>query len=255
MPTATAHDLTALAPIGHRESRELATTAYRRLADELARVPADGWGRPTDCSAWTVRDLAGHVLGAMRSAASVRELMRQQREVARRAKGSGEQGVAVMTALQVELTADLSTDDLVAECAALVEPAATGRWRTPALVRKLVRIPVQMDEIDERWPLGYLVDVVLTRDAWLHRIDLCRALDRTPGLTADHDGRIVSDVAAEWARRHGSAVHLTLTGPAGGVFYTPGVEGPHLELDAVEFCRTVSGREQGAGLLAEPVPF
>ena len=255
MSTTTAHDLASLAPIGHREARPLALTAYRRFADELARVPASGWGKPTDCSLWTVRDLAGHVVGAMRSAASLREMLRQQREIARRAKATDEQGVAIMTGLQVELTADLTTADLVAECAALAEPAAAGRARTPALMRKLVHFPVQMGDLDERWSLGYLVDVVLTRDAWLHRIDLCRALGRRPELTADHDGRIVADVAAEWARRHGSAVHLTLTGPAGGVFRTADVDGPHLELDAVEFCRVVSGRETGTGLLAEPVPF
>ncbi len=255
MSATTVHDLTSIPPLSHREAHPLAVTAYRRFADELATVPDDGWARPTDCTQWTVRDLAGHVVGAMRSAASLREMIRQQREIARRVKASGKQGVAVMTALQVELTASLSPDELVAECAALVEPAAAGRAKTPALMRSLVRFPVQMDELDERWALGYLVDVVLTRDAWLHRIDLCRALGRAPELTAEHDGRIVADVAAEWARRHGQAVHLELTGPAGGVFASPGVEQPHLELDAVEFCRTVSGRAPGAGLLAEPVPF
>ncbi len=255
MSATIAHDLSSIPPVSHREARTLAETAYRRFADELATVPDEGWAAPTDCSEWTVRDLAGHVVGAMRSAASVRELMSQQREVARRVKATGRQGVAVMTALQVELTASLSPAELVAECAALVGPATAGRDKTPAVLRKLVRLRVQMDDIDERWALGYLIDVVLTRDAWLHRIDLCRALGREPELTAEHDGRIVADVVAEWARRHGTDVHLTLTGPAGGVFGAPGADRAHLEIDAVEFCRTVSGRIPGTGLLAEPVPF
>ncbi|WP_181780636.1 hypothetical protein [Pseudonocardia pini] len=44
-----------------------------------------------------------------------------------------------------------------------------------------------------------------------------------------------------------------LTGPAGGrwEFGT----GPLLELAAVDFCRTVSLRERGTGLLATEVPF
>ncbi len=254
MSTTTAHDLFTIPPISHREARGLAETAYRRFAEELATVSDEQWGLPTDCALWSVRDLAGHVVGAMRSAASVREMLRQQREIARRAKHSDQQGVAIMTALQVELTAALSTAELVEECAALVVPAAVGRARTPKLLRSLVRFPVQMDDLDERWALGYLVDVVLTRDAWLHRVDLCRALGRAPELTPGHDGRIVADVAAEWARRHGAAVRLTLTGPAGGVFVA-GSGGPQIELDAVEFCRTVSGRTSGTGLLAEPVPF
>jgi len=31
--------------------------------------------------------------------------------------------------------------------------------------------------------------------------------------------------------------------------------GPELEFDAVEFCRVLSGRGNGTGLLAEQVPF
>jgi hypothetical protein len=47
---------------------------------------------------------------------------------------------------------------------------------------------------------------------------------------------------------------LTLTGPAGGVYSTPG-GGPGLNLDAVQFCRILCGRERGSGLLATAVPF
>jgi hypothetical protein len=45
-----------------------------------------------------------------------------------------------------------------------------------------------------------------------------------------------------------------LTGPAGG-HWAWGTSGPCYELDAVEFCRIVSGRGSGDGLLATPVPF
>ena len=52
---------------------------------------------------------------------------------------------------------------------------------------------------------------------------------------------------------------LELTGPAGGRFKGEGGVGEAgaepIELDAVEFCRTVGGRRAGAGLLATPVPF
>jgi hypothetical protein len=73
-------------------------------------------------------------------------------------------------------------------------------------------------------------------------------------LTPEHDGRLVADVVAEWVRRHGKPVELTLTGPAGGSFVA-GESGENLELDAVEFCRILSGRAQGAGLLSTEVPF
>ncbi|MGQ0618068.1 MAG: hypothetical protein ACT4PW_13950 [Acidimicrobiia bacterium] len=52
-----------------------------------------------------------------------------------------------------------------------------------------------------------------------------------------------------------STLHpLTLTGPAGGHF-TRDSGGEEHTLDAVEFCRVLSGRGSGDGLLAEEVPF
>lgn len=246
----------AVAPIGHREAAVLAREAYDRFAALVESLGPQDWMRPTECTGWTVRDLVGHVVGAMRSAASVRELASQQLEVARRVRrGEGAQ-VDVMTRLQLERTASRSEAELTAECRRLCGPATTGRRRTPALLRHLVRVQVDLGGTTERWSLGYLNDVILTRDAWLHRIDLARAVGRAPELTAAHDGRIVADVAAEWARRHGRAVHLALTGPAGGDFRWAGAGAEaHLELDAVEFCRVVSGRAPGDGLLATSVPF
>jgi hypothetical protein len=65
--------------------------------------------------------------------------------------------------------------------------------------------------VPEKWSLGYGTDVIFTRDAWMHRLDLARATGRDPVLTADHDGIIVADVVAEWARRHGRPYRLELT--------------------------------------------
>ena len=59
---------------------------------------------------------------------------------------------------------------------------------------------------------------------------------------------------AEWARRHGLSFSLNLTGPAGDTF-TGGDGGEDITLDAVEFCRILSGRGSGVGLLAQAVPF
>ena len=106
----------------------------------------------------------------------------------------------------------------------------------------------------ETWHLAYLLDVILLRDPWMHRVDISHAVGRPMVLTADHDGRIIADVVAEWAGRHGNPFTLRLTGPAGGM-YVQGSAGPELELDAVEFCRILSGRAPGEGLLTEFVPF
>jgi hypothetical protein len=47
---------------------------------------------------------------------------------------------------------------------------------------------------------------------------------------------------------------LILTGPAGGTFVA-GDGGEHIELDAVELCRILSGRAEGTGLMSTEVPF
>ena len=73
-------------------------------------------------------------------------------------------------------------------------------------------------------------------------------------MTPEHDGRIVADVVAEWARRHGRPFTLELEGPAGGTFQH-GDGGERTTLDAVEFCRILSGRAVGTGLLSTEVPF
>jgi hypothetical protein len=111
-----------------------------------------------------------------------------------------------------------------------------------------------VDGIDEPWTIGFLVDIILTRDPWMHRADICRATGADHVLTAGHDGVLVADVAAEWAARHGQPCTLHLTGPAGGSWNT-GDGGPLIETDAIEFCRAVSGRGHADGLLAVQVPF
>lgn len=106
----------------------------------------------------------------------------------------------------------------------------------------------------ETWRLGYLLDIILTRDPWMHRVDIAGATGREMELTSQHDGRIIADVVAEWSRRHSQPFTLTLTGPAGGT-YVAGDGGERLTIDAIEFCRTLSGRTSGSGLLAQEVPF
>ena len=86
------------------------------------------------------------------------------------------------------------------------------------------------------------------------RYSVRRAIGREMVLSSEHDGRIIADVVTDWARRHGQPFTLTLSGPAGAV-YTAGENGPDIDLDAVEFCRILSGRANGSGLLAVRVVF
>ena len=61
----------------------------------------------------------------------------------------------------------------------------------------------------------------------------------------------------EWADRHGKDFTLTLTGPAGG-HWEVGANGPTMTLDAIDFCRVLSGRRGTVGiddLMSTEVPF
>jgi hypothetical protein len=89
--------------------------------------------------------------------------------------------------------------------------------------------------------LGDLFTVILTRDVFLHRIDIARSTGRDTAVDADREGRLIADVVAEWAARHGEPFRLTLAGPAGGR-YASGSGGPDLELDGIELCWILSGR-------------
>jgi uncharacterized protein (TIGR03083 family) len=253
-PTRRAHG-TRSVPADHDRERALheAEVAYQRFVDAVASLTPGQWEMPTECTGWDIRTMAGHVLGAMRAAASLMEFASQQIEVKRRSRRSEENDTDLMTEIQVERTASLSPSDLVAELGSLVGPAARGRRGTPGPMRRLVSFPVEVPGMKERWNLGYLVDIILTRDAWMHRIDVARALGSEPLLTADHDGWIVAGVAQEWLDRHGQPVDLVLEGPAGGRFGDPTAEA--VCLDAVEFCRITSKRAPGEGLLQVAVPF
>lgn len=254
MTTSTPIDVASIDPIDHRAAMELAAVEYERFGALLATLGPDDWSRSTDCPAWDVRAIVAHVVGAMAGNASMRENLRQLR-AARRGDGPL---VDELSALQVRDRAGATPDELVDEYRRLAVPAVKGRTRVPAPVRSLARMDVEMPYGTERWTLGYLVDTIYTRDVWMHRVDIARATGRELELTADHDGRLVADIVAEWSRRHGRPFTLTLDGPAGATFTSlGGADAPDgaLQLDAIEFARTVAGRAPGEGLLATPVAF
>ena len=242
----------AIPPLDHDEAMELAEAEISRLLALVDDLRADEWQRPTDCTGWTVRDMLGHLLGMMKLQADPEERDRQIKTAAELAHRSGQLRLTEMTALQVREQADLSTDSLRH---GLYETATRGLAARRALPAGLRTAPYDSELPGEgMWTLGYLFDIIHTRDPWLHRVDICRATDQGLFLTAEHDGRIVENVVADWAPRHGRPFILELTGPAGATF-TAGTDGVHLRMDAIEFCRTLSGRETGTGILATPVTF
>ncbi len=239
--------------LDHSTAMTLQATELARATALLARLRPEQWSAQTDCPAWDVRRMYLHVVGACEAGASVRETMRQMRAAKAVQRREGGPMEAALSSVQVREREHLDTSQLVQRLTDVAPRAVAGRRRMPGLMRRHVSLKVD-GPVVERWRLGYLVDTIYLRDMWMHRVDACRATGEALELTPEHDGVIVADVVEEWARRHGQPFVLELIGPAGGRWEMAG-EGPHLTLDAVEFCRMVGGRGQGDGLLATVVPF
>ncbi len=233
----------------------LAATEYERYLDLLRELSGRDWTRRTACPGWDVRGMAGHCLGMAEFASSIREGARQYLAALRAYEREGGNPTDHLNALQIAEHRHLSADELVSRYAVVAPRAVRSRRRRPAPLRARSMGWVELpDGSRERWVFGFMLDTVLTRDCWMHRMDTASATGREPELTAEHDGVLVADVVAEWAGRHGAACTLTLDGPAGGRWEF-GTGGPELSFDAVEFCRITSGRGHGDGLMATPVAF
>jgi uncharacterized protein (TIGR03083 family) len=244
-------DPTSIPPVGHGEAVTLAATEFQRDIDVLRQLDPDDWMRQTECELWDVRAMAGHMLGMAEAQASVRQFLHDFRAGNSRQSGTW---LDAVTATQVRERAHLTAVELVDRFAHVAPRAVHTRKTFPWPLRWAVR-PKQEGVFEgERWALGHVLDVILTRDRWMHRLDISRAIGRPMVLSSEHDGRLVADVVAEWGRRHGRPFSLTLGGAAGGRWRS-GTGGQQLELDALDFCRIMSGRDTAQGLLATPVPF
>jgi uncharacterized protein (TIGR03083 family) len=238
--------------IGRPEARVLAEEEFTRFAALVASLSDEDWVRPTDCPGWDVRRMALHVLGSADAQASVREFLHQlRRGMPLNKEIDSHHWVDGMNELQIRERSHLSNDELTDELGAVGPAAVKGRWRTPPPMRYL---PIPFGPPIGWEPLKYLLDVGFTRDVWAHRIDICAATGRTMQATADHDGRLVADIVAEWADLHGEPFELVLEGPAGGKF-SQGTDGERVEIDAFDFIRTLSGRLPGTGVLRHPLPL
>ncbi len=244
-------DVAVIPAVGHAEAMRLAAAEFEAVLQLLRGLSPDDWQRQTVCELWDVRAMAGHMLGMAEAQASIRQFVHDVRAAGKRTSGAM---IDEMTATQVRERTQLTIAELIERFTAAAPRAVRARRRAPSLMRSKLRLKQDPPFDTERWAYGFLVDIIFTRDPWIHRVDISRAIGRDPVLNREHDGRIVANVVAEWAGRHGKPFTLTLTGPAGGSWHS-GAGGEQIELDAVEFCWILAGRAPGTGLLATRVPF
>ena len=136
-------DVDKLAPLGDAEVWPLARAEYLRMLSLLRSLDDGDWPRPTDCPAWTVRDMLGHLVGACEGFSNPLELLHQQRAGARlirEGQTDGKQPVDGANAVQVAERADRPVAELLDRYEAVIEPAL--RWR-----RRLRHLPVRMHDV------------------------------------------------------------------------------------------------------------
>jgi hypothetical protein len=178
-------------------------------------------------------------------------MLRQNVKAAVRSKRRGKEFIDVLTAIQVEEHAAMGPAAITDAYAAISPKAAASRAGARDFLR---RMTMDGGSGQGTWTMGYLWETILTRDPWMHRVDITDACGAEMVLTPDHDGVLVDDVVREWATRHGLPFTLELTGPAGGR-WSVGRDGPDLSYDALDFCRRISGRRPAEGLLTTQAPF
>lgn len=238
-----------LAKLGRGEAMRLAATEYERFDDLLGKLSGDDWSKPTDCDRWTVKDILAHLVQMAGAMQSMREMMRQQRAGKSVAKAEGLTNFDGWTEFQVKELADLSTDELVRRYRDAIPGLLAARGRSTPL--RLARFPSQ----PYGWfSMAYLRDDILTRDVWMHRVDISRATGHELVLTSEHDGRFIANIVRDLAQRWKKPFTLKLDGPAGGTF-VKGSGGVDVRVDAIELCRILSGRSTGHGLPTDVVPF
>lgn len=235
------------------EADQLAQAAYDQLQSLLRELRPQDWEQRTECAPWTVRDMVAHMAGAAQGHASLPIMLRQTIQGARHKGEFQGNSLDAMNEIQIRSQAGRTGEQLSEMLIELAPRAIRGRRRR---ARWLGFAPIPIDAtgstagFPSRVSMGHLCAVVLTRDVWMHKFDIGRAL-RTEVPMDDTDTRLVADVAAEWQRQHGHPVRLELSGPAGGRWQWG--EGDTLSLDAIDFCRVVAGRRPEQPVSSHPL--
>jgi uncharacterized protein (TIGR03083 family) len=234
----------------HPEAMQMARTEVDKLIAQLRDLSGADWSKPTDCDRWTVDAVVAHLTGMCHDLQSMRTMFAAQKAGKAVAKELGLKNFDGWTEDQVRRYRGADGKATLAAYEKAAPLLLRRRESAGALFRQL-RMPQPPYGI---WTVAYMMDEILTRDVWMHRADIAKAAGRAMDLTPEHDGRFVATIVRDLARRYKKPFTLELSGPAGGG-YTKGSGGETFTLDAVDFCRILSGRGDASHPLYGKVPF
>ena len=235
------HDTATMMPVTTRQDAVAQGEAeYAALLAMLHTLAPADWSRPTDCPAWTVREVVAHVNGAAEEA--VRRRVQLRHLLVTQTRDRKRPTVDSLSAQQVADRTGHTPAELVAELQRLGRVAPRGRSATPGLLRAR---PMPADSgCLPGDTMGYLVDVIYNRDVWMHRIDIARATG-CPLVASDAEPAIVAQVARDLSRGWaGTPFTLTLTGRVQGSWRIGDGDGDagEVTVDTVALCRLLAGR-------------
>ncbi len=240
MTAVLAQDITRADRQRSRLHREAELPAWHDLLESLE---GSEWKRRTVCTEWDVADIVGHLCGQAEETFKPWAFPLRDRRAKR--------VYPDLTLLDAHMLvqADEHRGTPPAELRELFDKvwakSTRAIARTPGFIRA---ITVKIEGIPgfEKISLGYAQDILLARDLWMHRDDVCQALGREfdAGPYAEE---VVAQVMLDlvdgpfW---QGTPVVLTLTGQGGGT-YRLGQGDPiaTVQTDAVGYMRTLSGRD------------
>lgn len=212
------------------------------------------WHRPTVCTEWDVADIVGHLIGQAEDV--IRPWSFPLVQLRARRRYPRVPWLDAHMLVQADKHRGTPPDPLVARFERRWSQATRTISRLPGPVRG---VKFNIDEIPDpqfrRVPLGYVHDVLLARDLWMHRDDVCQALGRPfdagPQAT-ELIGQVLLDLelGGFWT---GPPVLLELTGPGGGHYRLgTGAAVGTARVDAVGYMRTLSGRDNHPVVSGDP---
>jgi uncharacterized protein (TIGR03083 family) len=222
------------------EAYGLIRTELERFIGLVETLGPEDWGKPTACTAWSVRDILAHQAGGYASGTSYREMIHQYISLPK----SGQLPEDAVNETQLSERSGKSPAELIVELQS-VGPIAAQKWANQFRLVKPVTIP---HRTAGSLNLRHLMWVIHSRDTWMHRLDICRATGRKFEQTAEHDGRIAAlvmlDVAKALTKKlDGQSLAFDLTGIAGGRWKIgTGETAATIRMDVFDFNIFASGR-------------
>lgn len=231
-------------------SRANLTAEYAALVALVDGLAPGDWSKPTECTGWTVRHMVAHLAGSAECGARTGALLRHYSYAGWKSRHAPETFVDHMCQSQIASRDGMSDLEVAADLRRWATDAPAQLEATARLLRGIPLPAVTGAPPGAR--LSWFVDVITTRDVWMHRVDLTRALGvERPVTPAEPElvRQVIRDLDTEW---RGPALDLTLTGPGGGSWRI-GDHDPvaHITEDAVGLMRLLSGRSDECDLAAD----